>query len=209
VTRLENPSDDQILGEFERVVTAFELSKRGIIPGPIRRPVEYLTARNLEVARCLELLEFALAKLREQHEAVPWKRIPKEWAAEMVQHHRASQARVLLLLGRAHSALDSFEKAAEAAERMHALVLEIDAGPDLGQNIHRGFVALYWTLRGEIAEEEGELPDAFAFYQRAGSYPVQLERKEGQSKRVWLLMGGTDEGWTAFSEINRTSLPVP
>jgi hypothetical protein len=61
---------------------------------------------------------------------------------------------------------------------------------------------IFCTLRGRVSLWAD-------YWHPTGSYPVQLERKEGQSKRVWLLMGGTDEGWTAFSEINRTSLPVP
>lgn len=143
VTQLESPSARQILDEFERVAKAFELAPRAIVPGAFRRPVEYLTDHGLEVERCIEILEYALTKIRDWHEAWPWGRIPEEKATRMVQGYRISQADVLVLLSRAYLALDSTDEAAAAAERVYALALDIESGPDVGASKHLSFQPQY------------------------------------------------------------------
>lgn len=193
VTRLEDPSDRQILAEFERVARAFELASRGIVPGAFRRPVEYLTAHGLEVGRCVEFLGYALTKIREYYEGRPWGRISEDKAAKMVQIYRISQADTLVLMVQAHLALDSPEEAEEVAERIYALALDIESGPDLGASKHLSFKPQYWILRGQIAEATGDLANAFEFYQRAESFPEYERRWQIQSKRIWLLMGGVED----------------
>lgn len=190
VERMENPADELVLEEYDRLVSAFEATGRYSLPDSILRSTNYLLSRNLGVRRCVAVLESLLESLEKGFTEEPWERIPEERGSRMQQSYLYSEIRTLEVLGRAKLALDSLGDATDVANRMHSVALKIQLGPDLGHNHNEYFGSEYWMMRGRIAEQEGDLPNAYLFYQHAESCRVHVWREStSNALRIWDLMG--------------------
>lgn len=191
VEQIEFSADELVLEAYGRLVSAFEATGRYFPPDPILRSTNYLLSRNLGVRRCVAVLESLLESLERGITEEQWERIPEERGSRMQQSFMYSEIRTLEVLGRARLALGSLGDAADVANRMHSVALKIQPGPDLGRNHNEYFGAEYWMMRGRIAEQDGDLPNAYLFYQHAEYCQVHVWREStSNAMRIWDLMGG-------------------
>ncbi|GEM_PF-6878137 len=71
----------------------------------------------------------------------------------------------------------------------------------------------YYILSAQLVQAEGRNADALAFYQKVIGNPYyRREYSEGQltqTRSLWKMIGGTDEGWTIFSKVPPLPHGVP
>ncbi|MGA2149216.1 MAG: TlpA disulfide reductase family protein [Bryobacteraceae bacterium] len=76
------------------------------------------------------------------------------------------------------------------------------------------YTAKYFLFSADLARAEGEKTDALAFYQRLLTNPYYLREYAHPARlydahALWQEMGGTEEGWAAFSEVPPLAEGVP
>lgn len=70
----------------------------------------------------------------------------------------------------------------------------------------------YFTLSAELAQAEGKSADALAFYQKVVTNPYyrrEYARRAKEPEVLWKELGGTDDGWTVFSQVPALPAGVP
>lgn len=206
MSNLDGEPSSDIVREGEQYIKESDL-----YDGPSSRPREYVAGifldRNLQPARSLELLQEARRLRNSPRERSNWETPDYEKPKDIenfAQEHSAYEARFLVLYLRACRAAN--DKAAAVA-----LTAQVEAAPPA----HDKAPAAYWQARAILAEIEGRMPDALAYFQKAlflrepptKHYGVLNDTLLADAQRVWTGSGGSEEAFAIWSKPDSSPKP--
>jgi peroxiredoxin len=103
-------------------------------------------------------------------------------------------------------------------DRAHATIARMRAWSDGDFRLHfdqdpletfAGYEGREFALSAQLAQAEGKNLDALAFWQKIITNPYSYGGHVKETRALWQQLGGTDQGWVAFSRVPALPAGVP
>lgn len=195
--------DDAVASVAESFLRLWARPRRGMmmVPSPYFRVAQAYLKRGMRLDQIDALVREGTEDAHQEYQRAlsgSAGKAPPRWA---VENYESQQWLALVI--RAGSSIKTGrgadERLAEAAAFLGSHPPK-DAEADAEQRYRS---AEYWRLKADRAEQSGRRADALAFYLTAIGHRPSDPSLEASAHKLWGDLGGTDEGWRAWTDTGR------